>query len=188
MSWIDIYFHCNSDHIFIFHCYNNKYYTLMLHEKWWKKWLKCCKLYSLICDPDEKMWIFGFFPGVCSTELRNLVSSLEYLVSNGRQVLLEGVRLGGSTTFMMLNLMKPMIHTKRMRTWKMLEAFNFQMPWRTWMLVNWGLGKWMMMKIIKCKCSLTQMCKMIQIKLEQVASTSSQPNDQASASNQVPIL
>ena len=29
-------------------------------------------------------------------ELRNLVSSLEYLVSNGRQVLLGGIRLGGS--------------------------------------------------------------------------------------------
>ena len=37
---------------------NNKYYTLMLHEKRCKKWLKCCKLYSLICDPDGKMWIF----------------------------------------------------------------------------------------------------------------------------------
>ena len=41
------------------------------------------------------MWIFGFSLGVCSMELRNLVSSLEYLVSNGRQVLLEGIRLGG---------------------------------------------------------------------------------------------
>ena len=44
------------------------------------------------------MWILGFSPGVCSTELRNLVSSLEYLVSNGRQVLLGGIRLGGSAT------------------------------------------------------------------------------------------
>ena len=44
------------------------------------------------------MWIFGFSLGVCSTEPRILVSSLEYLVSNGRQVLLGGVRLGGSAT------------------------------------------------------------------------------------------
>ena len=27
--------------------------------------------------------------------------------------------------FIMLNLMKPRVHKKRMRTWKMLEAFNF---------------------------------------------------------------
>ena len=59
---------------------------------------KFCKLYSLICDPDGKMWIFGFSHGVCSIELRNLVSSLEYLVSNRRQVVLGGIRLGGSTT------------------------------------------------------------------------------------------
>ena len=42
------------------------------------------------------MWIFGFSLGVCSTELCNLVSSLEYLVSNGRQVLLGDIRLVGS--------------------------------------------------------------------------------------------
>ena len=41
---------------------------------------------------------FGFSLGVCPMELRKLVFSLEYLVSNGRQVLLEDVRLGGSTT------------------------------------------------------------------------------------------
>ena len=52
--------------------------------------------YALICDPNEKIWIFGFSLGVCSTELRNLVSSLEHLVSDGRQVLLGGIRLGGS--------------------------------------------------------------------------------------------
>ena len=46
----------------------------------------------------EKMWIFGFSLGVCSTELRNLVSSLEYLVSNERQVLLGDIRLCGSAT------------------------------------------------------------------------------------------
>ena len=46
----------------------------------------------------KKMWIFRFSLGVCSTELLNLVSSLEYLVSNGRQVLLGGIRLGGSAT------------------------------------------------------------------------------------------
>ena len=79
---------------------SNKYYTLMLHKKRCKKWLKCCKLYSFICDPDEKMWIFGFSLGVCSTKLHNLVSSLKYLVSNGRQVLLRGIRLGGSTTIL----------------------------------------------------------------------------------------
>ena len=44
------------------------------------------------------MWIFEFSLGVCSTELHSLVSFLEYLGSNGRQVLLEGIRLGGSTT------------------------------------------------------------------------------------------
>ena len=60
--------------------------------------VKCCKLYSLIRDPDGKMWIFEFSLGVCSTELRSLVSSLEYLVSNGRQVLQGDIRLGGSTT------------------------------------------------------------------------------------------
>ena len=37
-------------------------------------------------------------PQVCSTELRNLVSSFEYLVSNERQVLLGDIRLGGSAT------------------------------------------------------------------------------------------
>ena len=44
------------------------------------------------------MWIFGFSLGVCSMEPGNLVPSLEYLVSNGRQVLLGGIRLGGSAT------------------------------------------------------------------------------------------
>ena len=59
---------------------------------------ECCKLYSLIYDPDGKIWIFEFSLGVCSTELHSLVSSLEYLVSNGRQVLLGDIGLGGSTT------------------------------------------------------------------------------------------
>ena len=36
------------------------------------------------CDPDRKMWIFGFSPRVCLTELSNFVFSLECLVSNGR--------------------------------------------------------------------------------------------------------
>ena len=40
----------------------------------------------------EKIWIFGFSLGVCSTGTRNLVSSLEYLVSNGRRALLGGIR------------------------------------------------------------------------------------------------
>ena len=39
---------------------------------------------------------FLVLPWVCSMELRNLVSSLEYLVSNGRQVLMGGIRLGDS--------------------------------------------------------------------------------------------
>ena len=38
-------------------------------------------------------------------ELRSLVSSLEYLVSNRGQVLLEGIILGGSTTYPDQNLL-----------------------------------------------------------------------------------
>ena len=45
-----------------------------------------------------KIWIFGFSPGVCPTESSNLVFSLECLVSNGRQALLWGIKLGGSAT------------------------------------------------------------------------------------------
>ena len=45
-----------------------------------------------------KMWIFGFSLGVCPTEPRNLVSSLKYLMSNGRRVLMGGIGLGGSAT------------------------------------------------------------------------------------------
>ena len=44
------------------------------------------------------MWNFEFSLGMCSTERQDLVHSLEYLVSNGRQVLLGGIRLGGSAT------------------------------------------------------------------------------------------
>jgi len=44
------------------------------------------------------MWIFEFSLGVCSMELHSLVSSFEYLVSNGRQVLIGSIRLGGFTT------------------------------------------------------------------------------------------
>ena len=55
----------------------------MLLRKGCKKWLKCCKLYSLICDPDGKIWIFEFSLGMCSTEPSKLVSYIEYLVSNG---------------------------------------------------------------------------------------------------------
>ena len=43
-----------------------------------------------------KMWIFGFSPEVCPTELCNLVFSLKYLVLNGRQVLLGDITLGVS--------------------------------------------------------------------------------------------
>ena len=39
---------------------------------------------------------FEFSLGVCSMEWHDLVHSLGYLVSNGRQVLLGGIRLGGS--------------------------------------------------------------------------------------------
>ena len=42
------------------------------------------------------MWIFEFSLGVCLMELRSLVSSLGNLVSNGKQVLLGGIRLGSS--------------------------------------------------------------------------------------------
>ena len=45
-----------------------------------------------------KMWIFGFSPGVCPTEPSNLVFSPECLVSNVRQALLWGIKLGGSAT------------------------------------------------------------------------------------------
>ena len=45
-----------------------------------------------------KIWIFGFSPRVCPTEPSNLVFSLECLVSNERQALLRGIRLGGSAT------------------------------------------------------------------------------------------
>ena len=47
------------------------------------------------------MWIFEFSLGVCSMKLRSLVSTLEYLVSNGRQVHLGDIGLGGSATFPM---------------------------------------------------------------------------------------
>ena len=38
----------------------------------------------------EKIWIFEFSLGVCSTEHHDLVHSLRYLVSNGRQILMGG--------------------------------------------------------------------------------------------------
>ena len=41
---------------------------------------------------------FRVLPWGVPTELYNLVFSLEYLVFNGRQVLLGGIRLGGSAT------------------------------------------------------------------------------------------
>jgi hypothetical protein len=42
------------------------------------------------------MCLFEFSHGVGSTEPQSLVRSLGYLVSNGRRVLLGGIRLGGS--------------------------------------------------------------------------------------------
>ena len=41
--------------------------------------------------------------------LRSLVSSLKYLESNGRQVLLGGIRLGGSATYTLPTLSSMMI-------------------------------------------------------------------------------
>jgi hypothetical protein len=55
-----------------------------------KEWQGYCKLYSLICDPDVKMWIFEFSLVMCSTKSHSLVLSLGYLVSNGRRVLSRG--------------------------------------------------------------------------------------------------
>ena len=66
---------------------------------------------SLICDPDGKMWIFGFSLWVCSMEPLNLVFSLECLVSNGRQALLGGIRLGSSAT--LLNPHSEVIHSNQ---------------------------------------------------------------------------
>ena len=48
-----------------------------------------------------KTWIFWFSPGVCPTKPSNLVFSLGCLVSNGRQALLGGIRLGGSATWIL---------------------------------------------------------------------------------------
>ena len=44
----------------------------------------------------EKYEFLGSPLRVCLTEPRDLVSSLGYLVSNERRVLLRGIRLGGS--------------------------------------------------------------------------------------------
>jgi hypothetical protein len=38
--------------------------------------------------------------------------------------------------YIVLNLMKPRVPKMRIKILMMLEAFNFQMPWRTWMLVS----------------------------------------------------
>ena len=74
---------------------------------------------------------------MCTTELRSLVSSLEYLVSNGRQVLLGGIRLGGSAISM-----KYLQHTYK--TSEILETYacnmHFQaqrllVAWTKWRLV-----------------------------------------------------
>ena len=114
MPRIAIYFRCNSVHMFIFRCSTKLFITLIIrfHSAviliniilWCciksdvRNSSEWCKLYSLICDPDGKIWIFGFFPGVCPTEPSNLVFSLGCLVSNGRRALLGGIRLGGSVT------------------------------------------------------------------------------------------
>jgi hypothetical protein len=57
---------------------------------WCKKWQGCYKLYSVIYDPDVKMWIFEFSLVMCSMESHSLVLSLGYIVSSGRQVPLGG--------------------------------------------------------------------------------------------------
>ena len=51
----------------------------------------------------KKMWIFKFSLGVCSTELRSLVSSHGNLVCNERQVLLGGIILDGSAKYSLFN-------------------------------------------------------------------------------------
>ena len=58
------------------------------------------------------MWIFKLSLGVCSTELHSLVSSPGYLVSNGRQVLLRGIRLDGSATMSSLQKMTVSVHAR----------------------------------------------------------------------------
>ena len=52
---------------------------------------------------------FRVLPRGVPTERHNLVSSLEYLVSNGRQVLLGGIRLGDSATLVSLAKALPFI-------------------------------------------------------------------------------
>ena len=55
-----------------------------------------------------KLWIFGFSPRVCPTELCNLVFSLKYLVSNEIQALLWGIRLCGSATVFHVKISYPL--------------------------------------------------------------------------------
>ena len=86
------------------------------------------------------MWIFEFSLGVCSTEQHHLVHSLGYLVSNERQVLLRGTRLGGSATN---RLLRDALQNNRwardvtratttqvlcdyLRVWELLQSVNLQ--------------------------------------------------------------
>ena len=71
----------------------------MLHGKWCKKCLNVVSFILSFVILMRKMWIFGFSLGVCPMKPCNLVSSLKYLLSNGRRALLKGIRLGGSATF-----------------------------------------------------------------------------------------
>ena len=51
--------------------------------------------FVILMAKDVDFWVP---PEVCSAELSNLVFSPGCLVSNGRQVLLGDIRLGGSAT------------------------------------------------------------------------------------------
>ena len=70
---------------------------------------------------------------MCSAELRSLVSSLEYLVSNERQVLLGDIRLGGSATMLYCVILKKIIYGPQIRALKS----HFNIHWHMRYLVIW---------------------------------------------------
>ena len=59
-------------------------------------------------------------------KLRNLVSSLEYLVSNGRQVLLGRIRLGSSATLMSNIVLLSMLVVVEVLEWLMCAGLAKQ--------------------------------------------------------------
>ena len=111
-----------------------------------------------------KMWIFGFSLGVCPTELRNLVSSLEYLVSNGRRVLLGDIRLGGSATiwyslFVLICLLGSVcVKSTILRfLWfcynvVLLELSVFQLTWLCECLSLWVYISQSFNRVVLCMC------------------------------------